>query len=90
MKLRKGRNGEGKEGGEEGRRAGGSVGRRECVALGRLHVFLEEDVNITALLRPSRERLTQSICHICVLGTQRLGDIPQAGAVAVYLCVPGT
>lgn len=53
MKLRKGRNGEGKEGGEEGRRAGGSVGRRECVALGRLQVSLEEDVNITALLRPS-------------------------------------
>ena len=89
MELRKGRNGEGKEGGEGGRRVGGSVGRRECVALGRHQVSLE-DANIIALLRPSRERLTHSICHICALGTQRLGDIPQAGAVAIYLCVPGT
>lgn len=76
MELRKGRNGEGKEGGEGGRRVGGSVGRRESVALGRLKVSLE-DVNITALLRPSRERLAHSICHTYALGTQRLGDIPK-------------
>lgn len=88
--MRKGRNGEGKEGGKGGRRVGGSVGRRECMALGRLKVSLEEDVNITALLRPSRKRLTESICCIYALGTQRLGDIPQAGAVAIYLCASGT
>ena len=66
------------------------MGRRESVALGRLKVSLEEDVNITALLRPSRERLAHSICHTYALGRQRLGDIPQAGAVAIHLCVLGT
>ena len=87
--MRKGRKGEVKEGGKGGRRVGGSVGRRECMALGRLKVSLE-DVNVTVLLRPSRKRLTHSICRIYALGTQRLGDIPQAGAVAIYLCAPGT
>lgn len=77
--MRKGRNGEGKEGGKGGRRVGGSVERRECMALGRLKVSLEEDVNITALLRPSRKRLTHSICRIYALGTRGLGISPKQG-----------
>lgn len=36
--------GEGQGGGEGGKRDGGSVGRKKCVALGRLEVSLEEDV----------------------------------------------
>ena len=65
------------------------MGRRECTPLGRLEVSLEEDVKHNSPVMVLKEKAhPQHLSH--GLDTQGLGDMPQAGAMAIYLCVPGT